>query len=319
LLNGWTPEFEAFLAREHPGADRFAPWIRRGRRGSGWEPGDDLRTVAAGLARTALLRFNSAGGARQQAVMRADRLLAAAHAARLAPAHVELVVDQSLLVALGERGMLGGRRYTVLAHSLPASEIERRLDAAHAAHPEALTLNDFRVGGDYAAREWAALRGAARIVTPHALVAKVLREAGIEQVELLDWAMPTASARAAKAGTAPVIGFPASGLPRKGAIELAEAARQLGWKVRIGGTVFPGEVDWSGVEIEQVPLSDPEWLAGVDVVALPAYVEHSPKMLLAALASGVPVIASEACGLHGSAKIVAAGDVDGLVAALAKA
>lgn len=318
LLNGWTPEFEAFLQREHAGADRFAPWLRGGRRGVGWPPGKGPRIVTTGLARTVLLRFNPAGGARQAAVMRADRMLAAAYAGKLTPAHVEQVIDQSLLVELATRGLLGGRRYTVLAHSLPASEIERRLDAAHAAHPGAATLRDFRVGGEYAAREWTALRGAARIVTPHALVAKVLREGGIERVELLDWAMPPAKPRERKTGAPPVIGFPASALPRKGAIELAQAARRLGWKVRIGGALFPGEVDWSGIRMERVPLSDPEWLADVDIVALPAYVEHSPRMLLAALAAGIPVVASEACGLHtGAGRIVRAGDANALATALA--
>jgi hypothetical protein len=31
---------------------------------------------------------------------------------------------------------------------------------------------------------------------------------------------------------------------------------------------------------------------------LPAYVEHRPRMLLSAIVRGIPVIASEACGLH---------------------
>jgi glycosyltransferase involved in cell wall biosynthesis len=34
-------------------------------------------------------------------------------------------------------------------------------------------------------------------------------------------------------------------------------------------------------------------------VVLPAWIEHQPRRLLQAVAAGVPVIASEACGLRG--------------------
>jgi glycosyltransferase involved in cell wall biosynthesis len=48
-----------------------------------------------------------------------------------------------------------------------------------------------------------------------------------------------------------------------------------------------------------VRLAAPEahWLDGADLVVFPAFVESQPRRLLAALASGVPVIATPACGL----------------------
>jgi len=41
------------------------------------------------------------------------------------------------------------------------------------------------------------------------------------------------------------------------------------------------------------------WLDGVGLVVLPAYIEDKPRRLLEAVAAGIPVIASEACGLQG--------------------
>jgi glycosyltransferase involved in cell wall biosynthesis len=62
-------------------------------------------------------------------------------------------------------------------------------------------------------------------------------------------------------------------------------------------------------------------LSGASVVVLPAHIEHAPRALLRALAAGVPVVASSACGLAGlpGVREVAAGDVEGLRAALRNA
>jgi hypothetical protein len=323
LLNAWSPEFSRFLAREFPDARRLTPWVRPARlRGDGWKPEHvSPSTTLAGFVKTMLLRSHSQGGTRQQAIMRADEWLARAYSSQLAQIDTELVVDQSLLVALARSGVLGGRRYTVLASALPVSEIERRLDEASRSHPRAATLRDFRIGAEHAACEWAALRGAARIVTPHALAAQVMRDAGLTQVELLQWEMPEPRVSRRGLDEPPAIGFPASALPRKGALDLAQAARELGWKVVLGGRQFPADVSWEGILIEHRPMSQANWLEHVDIVALPAHVEHSPRMLLAALAAGIPVIASEACGLHpGLAWFdVPAGDSKALVDALREA
>ena len=50
------------------------------------------------------------------------------------------------------------------------------------------------------------------------------------------------------------------------------------------------------------------------VVVLPAFVEHQPRRLLEAVARGVPVIASKACGLGqlGGVAEVEAGDIASL-------
>ena len=72
--------------------------------------------------------------------------------------------------------------------------------------------------------------------------------------------------------------FPATTLARKGAYELADAARKLGLRVRLGGPVL--EDCWRGVET--APATG--W-AGIGVVALPAWVEHQPRRLLEAVAA----------------------------------
>jgi glycosyltransferase involved in cell wall biosynthesis len=50
-------------------------------------------------------------------------------------------------------------------------------------------------------------------------------------------------------------------------------------------------------------------------------VEHAPRAALRALAAGVPVVASTACGLAGlqGVREVSAGDIDGLRTALREA
>lgn len=52
-------------------------------------------------------------------------------------------------------------------------------------------------------------------------------------------------------------------------------------------------------------------LASASVLVLPAWIEHQPRLALLALASGIPVIATEACGLppHEMSHVIPAPDV----------
>jgi glycosyltransferase involved in cell wall biosynthesis len=61
------------------------------------------------------------------------------------------------------------------------------------------------------------------------------------------------------------------------------------------------------------------WLDQAAVVVLPAWIEHQPRRLLRALAAGVPVIASDACGLppRPGLTVVPAGDAEALARVLA--
>jgi glycosyltransferase involved in cell wall biosynthesis len=101
----------------------------------------------------------------------------------------------------------------------------------------------------------------------------------------------------------PTLTLAASALARKGANEVALVAKRLGARILILG-LPPSDVTlWEGVEWFAVGY-DSDWLARSDVVLLPAYVEHQPRALLTALAAGIPVIASAACGLGSRSGVI---------------
>jgi glycosyltransferase involved in cell wall biosynthesis len=112
--------------------------------------------------------------------------------------------------------------------------------------------------------------------------------------------------------------FPAATVARKGVYELRRAARELGLRLTLAGAQLEGPDFWQGVEVERAAGRD--WLEGARAVVLPSFVEHAPRRLLEAVARGVPVVASTACGLDGLAGVVSvpAGDADALREALAR-
>ena len=116
------------------------------------------------------------------------------------------------------------------------------------------------------------------------------------------------------------IAFPGPTVARKGAYELREAARALDLEVVLLGSELEGPSFWDGVKTRKF---DParggdRWLEQVAVVVQPAIAEDRPRHLLMALAAGVPVIATPACGLAAQPglTIVPADDLGALIAAL---
>jgi glycosyltransferase involved in cell wall biosynthesis len=110
--------------------------------------------------------------------------------------------------------------------------------------------------------------------------------------------------------------FPGPTIARKGCYELRDAARMIDLEiVPLGSDIESGQF-WSGI-----PTGRPDsanWLSGIAAVVQPAMVEHSPRRLLTALAAGVPVIATKACGLDSQPGLVLvpAGDIAALAAAI---
>jgi hypothetical protein len=302
--------------------------VRPSRRVAGWwAPSDSSEhrvAVAPSLRRTLLLRRHAGeGGRRQAAILQGNAWLVNWYASRLQAHHTHLVVDQSLLVPLAHSGALGGRTYEVLMQSLPAEELQRRLDVAAQRWPDADSLRDFRVGEAHCKAEIHALRRAQRLVTPHAELARHLKATiGGIPIEAIAWQLPPPQERQARGRrTTPVVAFPASALARKGALEMAQALRHLGWRLLVLGTPSRDPRLWEGVDVTHVSYRDPTWLTQADVAALPAYVEHSPRGLLTAIAHGLPVVATPECGLPprlGSIE-VPAGDTASLIAALERA
>ncbi len=261
------------------------------------------------------------GAARQRALLDASERLAAAMAERLRPDDVELIVAQELLPFLAQRGVLGGRRFTVLMQRWPLAGLHATLDRAARAHGASPTLADFRAPASLVAAEAWALEHAATIVTPHAELAAHFGE----RATRLDWSLPRACGRRARVRHAdgrPRVWLPASTVARKGAYELRDALARLERPLvlHVSGRELEGPGFWSS--LPQVELAAaPRTLAGIDVAVLPAWVEHAPRALLLALAQGVPVVAARACGLAGVQGVVevASGEVEPLAAALAHA
>lgn len=335
LLDAWTPEFARYLAAHHTEADRMHPVpLRLAFRHAGPATGWHREAVASGAASvrspwwTSLRRtvwqrrWARHAGRRQGSLIDGQRWLALAFAARLKPEHTQLVIDQALLPHLQQLGALDGRRVTLLAGALPMAEIERRLDAAAQRWPDDATLRDFRADAALVQAEAAALARVAAVVTPHAEVAAHLAAMAPRAASLrLDWVLPAARGIDAidPAGDAPpLIVFAASALARKGARELAAALQGWPCRLRVLGSPSDDAQLWRGIGSVEHMHWRGDGSNGARVVVLPAHIEHAPRALLRALAAGVPVVASDACGLAGlpGVREVAAGDVEGLRAAL---
>ncbi len=314
LVDGWWPEYDRYLRAHRQAADwLFLPLDGRRFRLRGYRWAVDGFTATRQAPWETLRRswrsrrLAAQGAARQRALLDFDEALAARFARGLPAEALHLVVGQNLLPHLWRAGALGGRTFDVLMTRLPMATLQTTLDLAAARWPESRTLADFRAPASLVADETAALAAARHWITPHSAIAEL---AGA-RAEKLVWTMPTGAARGA--GGRDLL-FPASTLARKGAGEVAAAARELGLHVQLGGPLLEGDVCWRGVETTPARAN---W-AGAGVVVLPAWVEHQPRRLLLALAAGVPVVAGEACGLGGVPGVVevAAGDVPALTEAL---
>lgn len=316
LVDAWWPEFDAYLRGQRQPGDWLCTPLDSVRLRIGpyrWTSAGFARVRQAPLEvlRRSLVsrRLAAQGAARQRALLRFDEALARRYARALPAAATHLVISQNLLPFLWRDGVLGGRTFDVLLTRLPLVELEATLDRAHAAHPASRTLADFRADPALLADESGALAEARRWITPHSALARL---AG-PRAWKLPWQLPPATRRVAAGRD---IAFPASTLGRKGAYELRQAARQLGLRVKLGGPVLEDAAFWRGVE---TLAADDAWLAQTAAVVLPAWVENQPRRLLQAVAAGLPVIASKACGLAGVPGVVTLRTNDNDSAALVEA
>jgi len=157
------------------------------------------------------------------------------------------------------------------------------------------------------AAEDEALNAAANIVTPHLEVAALFPN----KARLLDWIVPNAAPFFLQTdGATPRILFPGPVTARKGAYVLREALQGL-----------PLEVIWTGSELEGPDfwgdISNRRGIAegfGIAAVIQPAFLEDRPRALLQAMASGIPVITTEASGIaqRDGVQFVRMGDVGDL-------
>jgi hypothetical protein len=315
LVDENWPEFQALLAAEAGEGDLLAlpldgaRWrLARYR----WEARGLARLEAplAAIARTsALRRAGASGPARRAAEIQTTARLAEVLAHRLPHEIERLHVAQSLLPHLWRGGWLGGRAFSVWMTRLPIAELQARLDGAFARAPDRASLADFRATPWLAEAEAEALAAAERVFTPHPEIAALFPGRAV----LLPWRAPPPRA-AVRPGASLV--FPGPTAARKGAWEVREAARALDLEVVLLGSELEGADFWAGVRTRR-PGPGP-WLDGVLAVVQPAVIEDQPRRLLCALAAGVPVIATAACGLGAASGAVTIpdGDADALIAAL---
>jgi len=291
LVDAPSPEFVAFY-RAHAGDGDvlMLPSRRFGRNAGGWPMIAPERTADFTVLRRSLaLRMAAKGKPRAALLVDAAARLAAAYARRLDARHTHLVIAQPLLPHLWRLGALAGRSFDVLLDRLPIDRLHDLLDTAVARHPDSSTLGDFRAPALLATAERAALGAAARLITPHRAVAACFPR---HRVEVIDWlsATPLTTRRGGRTFL-----FAGPALARKGVHAARDAMAGLDAALLIER---PGEEHadfWGALDVRLLGVGEmPAALAGV---ILPALVEHNPRTLLRALAAGLPVIATHACGL----------------------
>lgn len=306
LLDAYTPEFQSYLTKSISNQDQVLLPIHAKRwRAPAYrwsvptnDEGHQRVQFATRIAFARSLKLRSLppeGGVLQKTLLKYDRKLAKYFASRIDHRSTHLVVSQNLLPHLWELGAMGGRTFDVWATRYPMEILQSKLDVASEIHPTSPTLADFRVSENLAGLETEAFKNARRVITPHYDVGRNVAEVFGIEVDMLDWAVPEVNLSNRlynkESSDKCVIAFPASPLGKKGVYEFRDALKGIDAEVLILGTAD------EGVVIPNSRHASVSEVMQADVLVLPAYVEHSPRPLLRALALGIPVIASKACGI----------------------
>ncbi|HKV40992.1 MAG TPA: VanW family protein [Blastocatellia bacterium] len=295
LVDEYWPEFDSFIRSNKQREDVIGVPVTTlpfGRPRPAWDTTGfhTVRAVTATKVRRSLELRNvrDQGAARQRVLLKYDRKLAESFAALLTYDVTHVTVSQNLLPFLWHDGYLGGRTFDVLMTRLPMRALQDRLDFVLGRHPESKTLGDFRADDWIVQAESQALAQARKVVTPHSEIAALFGD----RAELIPWCLP-AVLEMPRPGDGVL--FPASTLGRKGAYELRDAAKILDLELAVVGKDLESSGFWNGVSIRRCSANP---LHGIGLVVLPAYIEDKPRRLLEAVACGIPVIASAACGLR---------------------
>jgi glycosyltransferase involved in cell wall biosynthesis len=298
LLDEFYPEFDDYIQGKITSKDLLLIPLdgkRFKKANYAWKTNGFLKTRQSFLV-TALRSYNSRklaaqGASRQLNLLAMYEKLAKSYAKNLSYDVLNLVIQQNLLPFLWKSGALGGRTFDVLMTALPMKSLQEKLDYAKSLHSESKTLGDFRADTELLKAEIEALKNARKIITPHTEIAAFFSG----KSELLNWNIPKVSEKSATENIKPVVYFPASTVGRKGVYELREALRGLDVKLRVQGAIIEAEDFWKDLDVERGNVDS---LNSADLVVLPAFVEHKPRLLLRAAAMRIPVIASKACGVE---------------------
>ncbi len=233
-----------------------------------------------------------------------SQALASYYSSRLSIDTTHLYVAQSLLPFLWRNGDLGGRTFSVLMTRSPLRTLHQQLDELAAKFPERKTLREFRAPDWMAQAEAEALEQAEQIITPHSWIPRFF----LFKTRLLEWKMPD-QIKAVERGMHVV--FPGPSVARKGAFEVRRAVQDLDCPLCVLDGTLESEGFWDSVQLVSAP---DDWLNNAAVIVQPTYIENNPRLLLRGLAAGIPVIATDQCGIaqHPLLTLVPAGDVEAL-------
>jgi hypothetical protein len=294
LLDECWPEFRDYVAANHSQRDLLCIPIdgENWRKPIyGWSTTGYSRVVTAHwhtFKRSIVSRQLHAHGAqRLQFQLQVAENLAEYFAYQIDPQAEHICVSQNLLPFLWRAGHLGGRSFDVLMTRLPLSELDDRLNAAHQTYPERTTLGEFRAPAWIVRAEREALNYANHVVSPHSEIQSLFPN----KIIPLRWHLPKlpAKSRGCK------VVFPGPTAARKGAYELRNVVRELNLELSVLGAKLEGEHFWDGLRAAK---PEKHWFDDAAIVVQPAMLEDKPRILLEALGLGLPVIATEACGLN---------------------
>ncbi len=300
LLDEYWPEFDAWILSQKKQSDFYLIPLngqRFKKSNYAWSPSilsHAKTTWFQTLKWSRKMRGLAAQGAlRQRALLRRDEELAHVYAKKLPTEVRECTISQNLLAPLWKTGILGGRSFQVLMTRLPLKILQMQLDEAAALLPEAKTLRDFRDTSNLMEVEWEALQAANAIITPHQHIATIFPEKTIH----LPWQLPLLKNRKWTKGRRVI--FPATTAARKGAYWVREIVKELGCELVVVGGNVEGKNFWEGINLLQKSWAE-TWWDQAGLVILPAFIEFKPRALLLAQALGLPIIASQACGVSAS-------------------
>ncbi len=300
ILDEKWPEYDKYVSQTATKADHFIlalkknRWIKTNR--YSWAAAHPQKTKATqfqGLFRALQLRFAPKNKNNVfELSLQLDKKIAKAAARQIPIDATHVVIAQNLLPYIYETGALGGRTFDVFMTRLPFEKLHERLDLAFTFHNESPTLNDFRASKELIALENKALTSARKIITPHSELAAIFKNKAVK----LDWQIP-AIPNGQPNGTKVL--FPASAVGRKGAYEMRRLAKELQLELVISGRTIETAHFWQDLKIEKF---NGDWRQ-IGLVVYPTYVEHQPRLLLKAVAQGIPVITTTASGLEPSAQV----------------
>jgi hypothetical protein len=300
LLDECWPEFREYVAANHSPRDLLCIPIdgeRWGKQPYSWSTTDYSKIVTAGwqtLKRSMITRrLSSYGAQRLHSQLKAAESLARYFADHISPEVEHMCVSQNLLPFLWQDGYLGGRSFDVLMTRLPLFELEERLNATQRLHPERATLAEFRAPAWIVKAEREALNSASKVISPHSEIQSLFPNKAVR----LRWHLPKLPAK--RKGRKIV--FPGPTAARKGAYELRMVLRELDFEITVLGANLEGPDFWNGLKAAK---PEQHWSEDAAMVVQPAMLEDKPRILLEAISLGLPVIATEACGLSCFSEVI---------------